>query len=402
MGPQLCLDIGRISALTRHWDRGERVMNRLGSVLLGAFALVAVAHLHPPSVEAQDSDYRFVGRWEGAAQTPEGAFGLAFELEHQEGSWSGRFMIPSEGVTVPLSKVRTAADSIVLPLAPGRELRGVLIGDSITGALEIQGRVLSVTLGRAGSRTAERIMAETRAAAEAARPPALVLADGGGAAPGVDQEALDRLIAAANEAHSHSVVVLHDGALVGAWHAGGEQRRIETMSVTKSVLNLAVGRLVTLGVIPSIDEPVHAYYPEWREGEKAAITIRHLLNHTSGIHSPRPTAAIYESDDFVRFALEAELVASPEPNSSTTTMPPICSRAWRAEPLASVWIASWQDGQIVGYGADGYLGQYLVIYPEHGLVAVRLVAQSPAYDPETDGFRDFQDLVRSLVSPEAR
>lgn len=56
-----------------------------------------------------------------------------------------------------------------------------------------------------------------------------------------------------------------------------------------------------------------------------------------------------------------------------------------------------ENGSIIGYRADGYLGQYLVIYPEQELVAVRLVEQSAGYDPESDGVREFQELVRTLV-----
>ncbi|HEX7049229.1 MAG TPA: hypothetical protein VF188_03370 [Longimicrobiales bacterium] len=54
-------------------------------------------------------------------------------------------------------------------------------------------------------------------------------------------------------------------------------------------------------------------------------------------------------------------------------------------------------GRIVGYRAEGYLGQYLIIYPEKCLVAVRMVESSPAYAPATDGFAAFQELVRDLV-----
>jgi CubicO group peptidase (beta-lactamase class C family) len=56
-----------------------------------------------------------------------------------------------------------------------------------------------------------------------------------------------------------------------------------------------------------------------------------------------------------------------------------------------------EGGPVVGYRADGYLGQYLVIYPAERLVGVRMVASSPAYDPDTDGFREFQAMLRDLA-----
>ena len=40
--------------------------------------------------------------------------------------------------------------------------------------------------------------------------------------------------------------------------------------------------LVDNGVL-NLDDPLHNYLPEFREGEKAQITVRHLLTHTSGL-----------------------------------------------------------------------------------------------------------------------
>ena len=86
---------------------------------------------------------------------------------------------------------------------------------------------------------------------------------------------------------------------------------IEAMSATKSVVNLAIGRLIDQKKIQSIDQPVSDFYPEWKQGRKRLITIRHLLNHTSGIENKPITGEIYASPDFVQFALAAELSDDP-------------------------------------------------------------------------------------------
>ena len=39
----------------------------------------------------------------------------------------------------------------------------------------------------------------------------------------------------------------------------------------------------------SVDDPIHQYLPEFKEGEKSNITIRHLLTHTSGLPQWVPT-----------------------------------------------------------------------------------------------------------------
>ena len=82
------------------------------------------------------------------------------------------------------------------------------------------------------------------------------------------------------------------------------------MSATKSIVNLAIGRLVTTGAIRSIDDPVSKYYPEWKQGQKQAITIRQLLDHTSGMQSDG-AGEVESSPDVVQLALTAELTDAP-------------------------------------------------------------------------------------------
>jgi CubicO group peptidase (beta-lactamase class C family) len=126
----------------------------------------------------------------------------------------------------------------------------------------------------------------------------------------VDPLALQQLLRAAQAAHSDAVVIWKDGREVGAWYFGNPPKRIEAMSATKSIVNLAIGRLVTTGAIRSIDDPVSKYYPEWRQGRKQAITIRQLLDHTSGLESDG-SEEVESSPDVVQLALAAELTDDP-------------------------------------------------------------------------------------------
>jgi len=128
----------------------------------------------------------------------------------------------------------------------------------------------------------------------------------------VNREALDRLLDRARQSNSDAVVIMKDGALVGEWHFGKAEGPIETMSATKSIVNLAVGKLIDSGKIRSLDQPIHEFFPEWRQGRKRRITVRHLLNHTSGLQNERSTMLeIYPSPDFVELALAAELDSDP-------------------------------------------------------------------------------------------
>jgi CubicO group peptidase (beta-lactamase class C family) len=428
----------------------------------------------------------FAGQWTGLVGTNPGQ---AFNISLQHDSLGGSFDMPGQGIVgFPLGGVRIAGDSLVLRLMAGTDftVHAVLAGDSIIGSVELPDGQHPIRLGRNGSALARSIESELRAEIAVMRARPLDLVEAGPGLQTVDRHAVDQLMEAAQAANTDALVLLHDGALVGEWHREGASRRIETMSVTKAVLNLAAGRLIGTGAIPSLDTPVHHYFPEWAADERARITLRHLLSHTSGLHSERTTGAIYSSSDFVRHALEAPLVAEPGTaffynNNATNLLAGTLSRvvgapmdqflrddlflelgirdfvwqrdasgnphgmsglqvhgrdlarlgqlvldrgrhgqnqlieeSWFAESLQPASTLSASSGllwwllrenstdsssrsSIIGYRADGHLGQYLVIFPAERLVGVRMITNSPAYQPDTDGFVEFPAMLRRLV-----
>ncbi len=128
----------------------------------------------------------------------------------------------------------------------------------------------------------------------------------------LDPAALVALVEQGRSSHSDALVVFHRGRLAGEWYFDKPRRKIEAMSVTKSIVSLIVGRLVSAGVIKSLDTPVASYFPEWNQGQKKDITIRHLLDQTSGLQNmPRANLEIYPSPDVVKLALAAELTHPP-------------------------------------------------------------------------------------------
>jgi CubicO group peptidase (beta-lactamase class C family) len=128
----------------------------------------------------------------------------------------------------------------------------------------------------------------------------------------IDPRALEELRRAAEESGSDALVVLADGKLVGEWTFGRPAGRIETMSVTKSIVALAVGRLLDAGKIRSLDQPVSDWFPEWKQGRKRQVTLRMLLEQTSGLQAERTTGGeVYPAPDFVQLALAAELADEP-------------------------------------------------------------------------------------------
>ncbi|MEM7048622.1 MAG: serine hydrolase domain-containing protein [Acidobacteriota bacterium] len=145
---------------------------------------------------------------------------------------------------------------------------------------------------------------------------ALLLVFGGlQAAADESVSSLDRqgLIAAAEASRSDALYVTVGDQVVIDWRPEGQHPQpYELMSAVKSVVALAIGRLLSLGHLESLDQPVHGFFPEWKQGRKQQITVRHLLNHTSGLQNvPSAGAEIYPSPDAVRLALAAELDHAP-------------------------------------------------------------------------------------------
>lgn len=125
--------------------------------------------------------------------------------------------------------------------------------------------------------------------------------------------ALQQLLSRGKQTHSAAVVVMQDGREIGHYYPDGKAPGpIELMSVTKSVVALGIGQLLDSGKITSLDQPVADFYPEWRQGHKKDITIRMLLNHTSGLQDlPRTDVEVYPAPDAIALALAAELTSTP-------------------------------------------------------------------------------------------
>lgn len=125
---------------------------------------------------------------------------------------------------------------------------------------------------------------------------------------------LDTLLKRAEQTHSEAVIIYKDNKLVIEKYFGIGQanNKIESMSCTKSIVGLAVACMLTDKLIDSLDIPVSNYFPEWKQGQKQFITLRHLVNMTSGLqNNPNASIEIYPSADFVQLALAAELSNKP-------------------------------------------------------------------------------------------
>jgi CubicO group peptidase (beta-lactamase class C family) len=112
--------------------------------------------------------------------------------------------------------------------------------------------------------------------------------------------------------HTDQLIVMERGQVVLEYRAPSSDSSIHIMSVTKSVAVLAVGFLLADGKLDSLDQPLSSVFPEWRQGRKRGITLRHLLAHTSGLQDePNAGLEVEPARDVVQLALAAELSSAP-------------------------------------------------------------------------------------------
>lgn len=125
---------------------------------------------------------------------------------------------------------------------------------------------------------------------------------------------LEKVLSRARETHTEALIIYQKDKLITETYfgTGNKDTLIEAMSTTKSIVGLAVACLLDDRLIDTLDTPLWKYYPEWNQGTKKFITIRHLVNMTSGLQNVADaTAEIYPSHDFVQLALAAEMSATP-------------------------------------------------------------------------------------------
>lgn len=259
--------------------------------------------------------------------------------------------------------------------------------------------------------------------------------------------ALDLLIGEAAVRDTDALLILKDGKVVCERYFGRKPDPCYLMSVTKFFAAIAVAMLHDEGKIPSLDAPLSTWFPEWAEGEKAKVTLRHVLTHTSGIEHAERADTLNQQKDRLAYVRQARLAKPPGDewsynNDAIMLLSGVIAQAagkqaddylkeklfgplgikdwtWQrddagnaityaqlrmtARDLARVgqWILGgagglkpgfgspatpldkaqglvWRlrldpkTGAVIGYGHDGWLGQFLAIYPERKIVAIRL------------------------------
>lgn len=101
----------------------------------------------------------------------------------------------------------------------------------------------------------------------------------------VTQEALDEAVAYAQEFNSYTVIAVHNGEVQLEWYAKGRSadQLTESQSMHKTLMGLFVGVAIEDGQIGSVDDPVGKYIEEWRDDPRGDITLKNLMQMSSGL-----------------------------------------------------------------------------------------------------------------------
>lgn len=127
---------------------------------------------------------------------------------------------------------------------------------------------------------------------------------------GTVQDTLQKISFRAFMSQSDAILITYRGHPIYAYGDNKLFEPMETRSVTKSIVSLAIGMLMQESKICSINTPVHYYFPEWKQGFKKEITLFHLLNNTSGLTLDTGTE-LYDAPDCIKLALATDVLTIP-------------------------------------------------------------------------------------------
>lgn len=284
------------------------------------------------------------------------------------------------------------------------------------------------------------------------------------------KDSMQHILTQAQKTNSDALIISKDNKIIAQYYSSGKPEKIQAMSITKSIVSLGIGILITQGKMSSINEAIVNYFPDL-QSPNAQITIEQLLNHTSGIYDAQDaTVEIGQSKDVVTLALESKLVSDPGSqfsynNKAVNVLSAIIQKVsgkpmdifikehlftplgisdfsfdhdpagnpyanaglslfpddlvkigqlilnngtWEGKRIISPewiklsftpskqnkyygllwWLLKNPHDEVIGYKADGYMGQYLIIYPEKKIVGVRMIKYG-SFKQETDWYRDF-------------
>ncbi len=137
---------------------------------------------------------------------------------------------------------------------------------------------------------------------------------------GFNTEILDKIRKGATATNSDAVIIYQDGKVIYQHLNQDKEKPVYIASAGKSLVSMAIGKLLDNGQLSSLDQPLYTLFPEWKQGQKKLITVKMLLNHTSGLQDFRNAslevepAPDYKNENVIKLALAAEIQTPPGEN----------------------------------------------------------------------------------------
>ncbi|HJM99990.1 MAG: serine hydrolase [Gammaproteobacteria bacterium] len=109
-----------------------------------------------------------------------------------------------------------------------------------------------------------------------------------GSPDNISKKSIEAAIQFSADMGSHALLIYQDDALILEKYFDGydTQSISDTQSMHKTVLAMLVGIAIDDGIIGSVDEPASNYLTEWKNDSRNIITIKNLLQQSSGLDYP--------------------------------------------------------------------------------------------------------------------
>lgn len=124
----------------------------------------------------------------------------------------------------------------------------------------------------------------------------------------IDEAALRAAELYAERFDSFALIVVHRGRVQAEWYRPGwsPQQLTQSQSMHKTVAALMLGAAIEDGYVGSVDDPIGNYLPEWAADSRGRISIRNLLNMSSGLGRYEFSMNPFAGKSAFRFLFSAE------------------------------------------------------------------------------------------------
>lgn len=128
-----------------------------------------------------------------------------------------------------------------------------------------------------------------------------------------EKEVLEEMIKFNKEMKTDRLIVsIEDSLIADVTFRGKSNDKYLIYSITKIFSGIAIGILVDKKLIESPEVPISDFFDVWKDDPlKRKVTIRHILQHTSGLSANNGSQDIYPQSDFVQYALKSPITSEP-------------------------------------------------------------------------------------------